>query len=178
MTTAVQQPQLGLQCIFKSINHFRGVPAFTQQAHSSKRHPAPYRKEENSHPRILPRDTLPPCSSALLHVLLPIAKPKRPAVAGRHTSAYPGGKQPCQDCPLQTTPSDRSVSAASLPHYPQQGQWDRSSQTHLWFPCPTSVHQCVALTFLGRHKQTSVHLDRELMADSATKFNSVNQGLA
>lgn len=128
MTTAMQLPQPGLQCILKSVNHFWGVPAFTQQTHSSKRHPAPYRKEEKQPPRDSfqgqPATTwfsFVTCVTTHSKALATIA------VAGRHISPYHGGKQPCQDCPpANATPSESSVSAACLPHYPQQGQWDRS----------------------------------------------------
>lgn len=78
-------------------------------------------------------------------------------------------KQPCQDCPWKCC-TLRYFSLSHVPfNYPQQGQCDHSSQNHLWFSRPTFVHRFVALTFLGRHEQTFIHLDGELVADSSIK---------
>lgn len=87
------------------------------------------------------------------------------------------GKPAMSGLPLQMLHPQISLSLHHVPYYLQPGQHNRSSQTHLQFACPTLVHRFVALTFLERHKRTSIHLDRRLMA-VPSKPNWVNQWLS
>lgn len=147
----------------------QGVPALTPQTRSSRRPQFHTTKKETVTLGFFPWTLHHRMAQLWLHITHSKAQVTI-AVVGRHTSPFHGGETALSGLPhANATRSDSSVPITCLPYYPQQGPWNRSSQTHRWFSCLTFVHQNVALTFLGRHKLTSVHLAREVMAGSSLK---------
>lgn len=166
IATAMQLPQQRLRCILQSCHPCRvSLHSHHRPSHQEDPRWLHTAKKETVTLGFFPWTLHHLMAQLRLHITHSKAQVTT-AVVGRHTSPFHGGETALSGLPhANATPSDSSVPITCLPYYPQQGPWNRSSQTRRWFSCPTFV----ALTFLGRHKLTSVHLAREVMAGSSLK---------